>query len=84
MTSCRRKNREPKQFEGGEICLYDIGEEPGGERRVTVPPLQNRLLLFPSWVGHDVTSVQVASRQFADSRFAVNCWMHREREAHLT
>ena len=72
---------EPRHFTGGEIRLYNLGEGPGSDRRIAVPPRQNSLLLFPSWVGHDVTTVSVPTHDFADSRFAVNCWLHRSSPA---
>jgi len=69
--------REPMQFSGGDLRLYDIGAGPGSQAFKPIAPEQNTLLVFPSWVGHDVTTVHCPSQHFADSRFAVNCWLHR-------
>ena len=67
--------RDPKPFSGGELRIY---EEGSWEHDVIVP-LQNRLVFFRSWSIHEVAQVQCASRDFADSRFALNGWIHCER-----
>ena len=71
--------RQPQQFTGGDIRLYHLGAGPGSDKRVAIPPAQNSLVVFPSWVGHDVTPIHCPSADFADSRFAVNCWLHQAR-----
>jgi SM-20-related protein len=70
-------HREPKGFTGGELRLHRFGsnERPGDY--VDVPPAQNSLVVFPSWVTHQVMAVHCPSNDFADFRFAVNCWMCR-------
>ena len=70
-------NREPKQFSGGDIRLFHLGSAPNGDDYVSIPPDQNTLVVFPSWVGHSVTPIHCASPDFADCRFALNCWLHR-------
>jgi Rps23 Pro-64 3,4-dihydroxylase Tpa1-like proline 4-hydroxylase len=65
---------EPKAFSGGALRLYGIGDGAG---YVDIEPVRNSLLVFPSWAPHEVTPVQCPSRRFADSRFAINCWIHR-------
>ena len=80
-------HREPKRFSGGALRLFGFGAEGvavhGGEDSSTfvdIPPEQNSFVLFPSWVRHEVREVSCPSKQFADSRFAVNCWLCRTRE----
>lgn len=73
---------EPKAFSGGALRLYRFGAQPpfaddeaGGS--VTLEPIQNSLVVFPSWVLHGVEPVQCPSGRFADHRFALNCWFCR-------
>ena len=63
---------EPKAFSGGALRLEQFGAD-----FVDVQPEQNTLLVFPSWAPHEVLPVSCPSRRFSDSRFAVNCWVHR-------
>jgi Rps23 Pro-64 3,4-dihydroxylase Tpa1-like proline 4-hydroxylase len=67
---------EPKGFTGGALRLYRFG---GGKNSdfIDIEPEQNMLLIFPSWAEHEVMPVASPSRRFAESRFAVNCWVHR-------
>lgn len=67
----------PKAFTGGMLRLYAIGAD--GERRVDVEPEHNSLLVFPSWAPHEVMPVSCPSKRFIDSRFAINCWVWREK-----
>ena len=66
----------PKAFTGGALRLYAIGD-PAGQTFVDIEPAHNTLLVFPSWAPHEVMPVSCPSRRFADSRFAINCWVHR-------
>jgi SM-20-related protein len=74
-------HREPKQFSGGELRIYDSRREndnyvPTANYRNIVPE-QNQLVLFASGLSHEITPVDCPSGQFADSRFTVNGWVHR-------
>ena len=71
---------EPKAFTGGALRLYAIGGKHG-ENFVDIEPVRNSLLVFPSWAPHEVMPVRCRSKQFVDSRFAINCWVHRTRSA---
>jgi len=64
---------EPKAFSGGALRLYSFG----GDNFADVEPEQNMVLAFPSWALHEVLPVNCPSRRFSDSRFNVNCWVHR-------
>jgi len=65
---------QPKAFTGGALRLFAIG---GGERYVDIEPTHNSLLVFPSWAAHQVMPISCPSKRFADSRFAINCWIYR-------
>jgi SM-20-related protein len=65
---------EPKAFSGGALRLYGIGARANF---IDIEPVRNSLLVFPSWAPHEVRPVYCPSRRFVDSRFAINCWIHR-------
>lgn len=69
---------EPKAFSGGALRLYAIGD-PAAQTFVDVEPARNTLLVFPSWAPHEVMPVSCPSKRFDASRFAINCWVHRNR-----
>jgi len=69
-------HREPKGFSGGCLRLHRFGAQRGDEGK-DIPPEQNSLVVFPSWGPHEVLPVRCPTRAFADSRFAVNCWVYR-------
>jgi Rps23 Pro-64 3,4-dihydroxylase Tpa1-like proline 4-hydroxylase len=74
-------HREPKNFRGGELRIYDSRWENGAyvpmENYRTVVPQQNQMVLFASSLAHEITPVECSSQAFADSRFTVNGWFHR-------
>ena len=78
-------HRLPTGFSGGGLKLFAFGRddhvEGSGEDRdapsIELEPLDNSLVVFPSWVMHQVLPVSCPSGQFADYRFAVNCWFCR-------
>jgi Rps23 Pro-64 3,4-dihydroxylase Tpa1-like proline 4-hydroxylase len=64
--------RPPKAFSGGVLRLRnDRGHA------VVVQPRLNQMVLFPSGLEHEILPVSCPSRNFADSRFALNGWIHR-------
>jgi SM-20-related protein len=65
---------EPKPFSGGALRLYAVVGDSG---YVDAAPERNTLLVFPSWAPHEVMPIVCPSRRFADSRFAINCWVYR-------
>ena len=69
---------EPKAFSGGALRLYAIGD-PSQQAFVDVEPERNMLLVFPAWAPHEVMPIDCPSKRFADSRFAINCWVYRKR-----
>lgn len=72
-------HREPKSFTGGGLRLHRFGSDgTRAEDWVEVEPLQNSLVVFPSWALHEVRPVACPSGRFEDYRFAVNIWLCRE------
>jgi SM-20-related protein len=69
---------KPKGFTGGALRLYAIGE-PASQTFVDIEPAHNTFLVFPSWAPHEVMPVICPSKRFIDSRFAINCWVHRSK-----
>lgn len=75
---------EPRIFSGGLLRLYRFGTPPAGHGsdaadHITLDPLGNSLVAFPSTVLHEVTPVLCPSNRFSDQRFALNCWYCRAR-----
>lgn len=71
---------EPRQFEGGELRIYDTyldGQErrPGGSS-VQVEPRRNTLVLFPPELMHEVTMVRSPADGLEGSRLTLNGWLH--------
>ena len=66
-------HRAPRAFSGGELAIHSIA---GDAEPVLIEPAHNRLVIFPSFIPHEVL-VTRASDAFADSRFSVNCWLRR-------
>jgi Rps23 Pro-64 3,4-dihydroxylase Tpa1-like proline 4-hydroxylase len=74
-------HREPKEFSGGELRIYDSQREndvyPATPHYRTIVPEQNQLVVFASALSHEITPVECPSGKFADSRFTVNGWLHK-------
>jgi SM-20-related protein len=68
---------EPKRFTGGTLRLYRFGGNDADEDFIEFEPVQNSLVVFPSWVRHEVRRVDCPDCAFADYRFAVNAWLCR-------
>jgi hypothetical protein len=73
----------PRPFSGGELRLYGFpkraspGEAEAPSPYVDVEPETDTLVVFPSWLRHEVRPVCVPSNAWVDSRFTINCWIHR-------
>ena len=63
----------PKGFSGGNLRLFRFGSEEADDG-VAIEPIDNSLVEFPSWVRHQVERVSCPSGDFADYRYALNCW----------
>ncbi|MBS0245360.1 MAG: 2OG-Fe(II) oxygenase [Proteobacteria bacterium] len=70
-------HREPRAFSGGVLRLYSVAASGAPGSSADVPPDNDTLVYFPSWYPHEVTAVTCPSGAFEDSRFAINCWIHR-------
>jgi Rps23 Pro-64 3,4-dihydroxylase Tpa1-like proline 4-hydroxylase len=74
-------HREPKEFSGGELRIYNSAAGSEGYSDTsncrTIVPEQNQLVLFASGLSHEITPVECSSGKFADSRFTVNGWLHK-------
>jgi SM-20-related protein len=71
----------PSRFSGGELRLHGLPILSGGHATqspfVDVMPDTDTLVVFPSWLRHEVLPVHVPSGAWEDRRFSVNCWIHR-------
>jgi len=74
MTGVYYFHRQPKGFSGGALRLYPVFKMPDQTGFVDVAPEYNRAVFFPAFLPHEVMPVASPSREFADSRFAINCW----------
>lgn len=64
----------PKAFTGGELRLHSFRSPDDGGSWVDIEPAHDSLLLFPAWAPHEVRPVSCPGGDFAQSRFAINCW----------
>lgn len=71
----------PRAFSGGELRLRGLPTLSAGRRdgaaTVGIVPETDTLVAFPSWLSHEVLPVYVPSGAWKDSRFTINCWLHR-------
>jgi 2OG-Fe(II) oxygenase superfamily/Tetrapyrrole (Corrin/Porphyrin) Methylases len=72
--------REPQGFQGGDLRLFETrftdSRYLAADRSERVAAVRNRVVFFPSLLEHEVMEVSCPSGDFADSRFAVNGWVH--------
>jgi len=74
--------RTPRPFTGGELRIFGLPTMSAArpdtpDAYVDVPPDTDTLVFFPSWIRHEVRPVRVSSGAWLDSRFTLNCWLHR-------
>ncbi|AEG02026.1 2OG-Fe(II) oxygenase [Methylomonas methanica] len=60
-------SQTPHRYTGGALRLFSLSQE----ETVDVEPESDMLVVFPSWLPHQVLPVGLPSGEFADSRFAV-------------
>jgi Rps23 Pro-64 3,4-dihydroxylase Tpa1-like proline 4-hydroxylase len=46
-------------------------------RFIDINPDTDAMVVFPSWLRHEVLPVHVPSGAWLDRRFTINCWLHR-------
>ena len=70
-----------RRFSGGNLRLHDFPTlsctSALGTQTVDIMPETDTLVIFPSWLRHEVTPIEVPSKVWADGRFTINCWMCR-------
>jgi SM-20-related protein len=67
----------PKLFSGGVLRIYSFEASNETGAFVDIEPSNDTLVFFPSWFPHEVLPVVCPSGRFEDSRFSINCWVHR-------
>jgi hypothetical protein len=71
----------PRRFTGGELRLFGLPTlstaKNGRPAFVDVIPEVDTMVVFPSWLRHEVLPVRVPSHAWMHSRFTINCWLHR-------
>ncbi len=72
----------PNGFSGGELRLHRFGadwhrDDAEPSSFVDIEPVDNSLVIFPSWALHEVRPVRCPSGRFENYRFAINCWFCR-------
>jgi SM-20-related protein len=76
---------EPRRFRGGDLRLHGFPTLPAKSglepQTVDIMPETDSLVVFPSWLRHEVLPVEVPSRAWADGRFTITCWIHRANPA---
>lgn len=75
---------EPKAFTGGQLKLYgphDGAVDLSETTSQTITPRQNTLVLFQSFLDHEVLPVRCPSRKFVNSRFTINGWINSKETA---
>ncbi|MBX9634968.1 MAG: 2OG-Fe(II) oxygenase [Magnetospirillum sp.] len=71
---------QPKNYGGGQLRLHSILPPEQGGCVQDITPERDMLLLFPSWLPHEVRPIVCPSGAFMDSRFAINCWFWSRRK----
>ena len=74
LTAVYYAHREPAGFKGGELVLHPPF---GAGESAIVAPANDLLVLFPSFVPHEVREVRVPGDALEDARFSINCWAGR-------
>jgi SM-20-related protein len=70
---------DPKQFSGGHLNLYHTLFEGGvqkcGRRAAAIEPPRNGLMVFPTFIYHEVSPIRCASTALTDQRLTLNGWL---------
>ena len=71
----------PRPFSGGALRLHAFPTTTAKSWDelpvVDIDAETDSLVIFPSWLCHEVMPVKVPSAAWQDSRFTVTCWVHR-------
>jgi Rps23 Pro-64 3,4-dihydroxylase Tpa1-like proline 4-hydroxylase len=72
-------HREPKRFTGGHLRLYrtviEDGTHSAGALVADIDPPRNGLMVFPSYIQHEVSPISCPSSALADQRLTLNGWL---------
>ena len=72
---------EPRRFSGGELRVFATklidGQLSRADHSHMLSPRRDAMIFFPSLNQHEVLPVRVPTKEFRDSRFTVNGWIHR-------
>ncbi|MGE4063758.1 MAG: 2OG-Fe(II) oxygenase [Rhodospirillaceae bacterium] len=72
-------HREPKRFTGGHLRLYRTviheGVHSAGDLVADIDPPRNGLMVFPSYIQHEVSPISCPSSALADQRLTLNGWL---------
>ena len=72
-------HRDPKQFSGGHLSLYHTLYQGGygkcGRPAADINPPRNGLMVFPTFIFHEVTPIRCASGALTDQRLTLNGWL---------
>jgi SM-20-related protein len=72
-------HREPKRFTGGHLRLFKTviheGTHSAGDLVADIDPPGNGLMVFPSYIHHEVTPIACPSPALADQRLTLNGWL---------
>lgn len=66
----------PKTFSGGTLRIHSLGRSGQQGTFLDIEPLRDTLVFFPSWFPHEVLPVNCPNKDFMNSRFAINIWIH--------
>lgn len=72
-------HREPKQFSGGHLRLFHTLFQGGygkcGRIAAEIDPPHNGLMVFPTFIFHEVAPIRCASAAVTDQRLTLNGWL---------
>lgn len=71
--------RAPQGFKGGALNIHSLNLPNEEKAAIAIEPRHNRLVVFPSFIPHEVQNIVCPSGKFADFRFSINCWLHKAR-----
>jgi SM-20-related protein len=71
----------PKAFSGGTLRLHSLAASGREGTFVDIEPKFDMAVFFPSWFPHEVLPISCRDGDFMDSRFAINCWLHKRKYA---
>ena len=73
-------HRSPRAFSGGILRLHSLAASGREGSFVDIEPVSDTAVFFPSWFPHEVLKVTCCNREFMDSRFAITCMIHKQRQ----